>query len=140
MFSFLKICIFFFFCILLGLYVCAQLLQLYLTLCDPLDYRPPWDSPGINTGMGCHTLLQENSTQGPNLCLLNYRWILYLLCHLGSPRPIYSSRLHININMCRNMHTYIHVSIVHDIKLMPIYSFCLIQLVLAKGVLYSITD
>ena len=32
------------------------------TLCDPIDGSPPgfrpWDSPGKNTGMGCHLLLQ----------------------------------------------------------------------------------
>ena len=32
------------------------------TLCDPLDSSPPgscpWDSPGKNTGVGCHFLLQ----------------------------------------------------------------------------------
>ena len=33
------------------------------TLCDPIDGSPPgscpWDSPGKNTGMGCHFLLLE---------------------------------------------------------------------------------
>ena len=33
------------------------------TLCDPIDNSPPgspspWDSPGKNTGVGCHFLLQ----------------------------------------------------------------------------------
>jgi len=33
------------------------------TLCDPMDYNPdrllcPWNSPGKNTGVGCHFLLQ----------------------------------------------------------------------------------
>ena len=30
------------------------------TLCDPIDSRlhRPWDSPGKNTGVGCHFLLQ----------------------------------------------------------------------------------
>ena len=32
------------------------------TLCDPIDGSPPgsrpWDSPGKNTGVGCHFLLQ----------------------------------------------------------------------------------
>ena len=31
-------------------------------LCDPIDISPrlprPWDSPGKNTGVGCHFLLQ----------------------------------------------------------------------------------
>ena len=37
----------------------AKLLQSCLTLCDPIDSSPrPWDSPGKNTGVGCHFLLQ----------------------------------------------------------------------------------
>ena len=41
----------------------AKSLQSCLTLCDPIDGSPPgsprpWDSPGKNTGMGCHFLLQ----------------------------------------------------------------------------------
>ena len=41
----------------------AQLLQSCLTLCDPMDFSPPGssvhgDSPGKNTGVGCHVLLQ----------------------------------------------------------------------------------
>ena len=38
----------------------AKSLQLCLTLCDPIDSRllRPWDSPGKNTGVGCHFLLQ----------------------------------------------------------------------------------
>ena len=41
----------------------ATLLQLCPTLCDPIDRSPPgsprpWDSPGKNTGVGCHFLLQ----------------------------------------------------------------------------------
>ena len=40
----------------------AKLLQLCPTLCDPIDGCPPgsrpWDSPGKNTGVGCHFLPQ----------------------------------------------------------------------------------
>ena len=42
----------------------AKSLQSHPTLCDPTDGSPPtrlprpWDSPGKNTGMGCHVLLQ----------------------------------------------------------------------------------
>ena len=37
----------------------AKLLQSCPTLCDPTDGSPPgWDSPGRNTGVGCHFLLQ----------------------------------------------------------------------------------
>ena len=45
-----------------------------------------WDSPGKNTGMGCHSLLQGIFlTQGWNPGLLHYRQILYCLRHQGSP-------------------------------------------------------
>ena len=54
----------------------AKLLQLCLTLCNPMDCSPPGssvhgiDSPGKNIGVGCHTLLQGIfSTQGWNWCL-----------------------------------------------------------------------
>ena len=41
----------------------AKSLQSCPTLCDPIDGSPPglprpWDSPGKNTGVGCHCLLQ----------------------------------------------------------------------------------
>ena len=41
----------------------AKLLQSCPTLCDPHRRKPtrllhPWDSPGKNTGVGCHFLLQ----------------------------------------------------------------------------------
>ena len=36
----------------------AKSLQLCPTLCDPTRLPRPWDSPGKNTGVGCHFLLQ----------------------------------------------------------------------------------
>ena len=54
----------------------ARLLQLCLTL-QPYALQParllnPWDSPDKNTGVGCHTVLQEIfPTQGLNPCLLH---------------------------------------------------------------------
>ena len=41
----------------------AEALQSCPTLCDPRDSSPPgssrpWDSPGKNTGVGCHFLLR----------------------------------------------------------------------------------
>ena len=43
--------------------VAAKSLQSCPTLCNPIDGSPPgspcpWDSPGKNTGVGCHFLLQ----------------------------------------------------------------------------------
>ena len=48
----------------------------------------PWDSPGKNTGVGFHALLQGIfPTQGSNPSLPHSRWILYHLSHQGSPFP-----------------------------------------------------
>ena len=57
--------------------LCANSLQSCLTLCNPLDCSPPGssvhvDSPGRNTGVGCHTLLQGVfPTEGSNPLLLH---------------------------------------------------------------------
>ena len=70
-------------------YVCL-VVQSCLTLCDPMDCSPPGssvngDSPGENTGVGCHVLLQGIfPTQGSNSGLQNCRWILYHLSHQRS--------------------------------------------------------
>ena len=47
-------------------FCCCLVNQLCLTLCDPVDYSPPGssihrDSPGKNTGVGCHAFLQGQS-------------------------------------------------------------------------------
>ena len=66
--------------------------QLCLTLCDPRDCSPPsssvhGDSPGKNTGVGCHALLQGIfPSQGSNPGLPHCRQILYRLSYLGSLR------------------------------------------------------
>ena len=60
------------------------------TLCDPIDFSSPGssvhgDSPGKNTGVGCHLLLQGIfPTQGLNPGLPHCGWILYCLSHQGS--------------------------------------------------------
>ena len=65
--------------------------QLCPTLGGPMDCSLPGssvhgDSPGKNTGVDCHALLQGIfPTQGSNPGLLNYRLILYILSHQGSP-------------------------------------------------------
>ena len=51
-------------------------------LCNPMDCSPPGssvhgNSPGKNTGLGCHALFQRIfPTQGPNPHLPRCRWIL----------------------------------------------------------------
>ena len=60
--------------------MCSKSFQSCLTLCDPMNCCPPGssvheDSPGKNTGVGCHALLQGIfPTQGSNPCLL---YLLY---------------------------------------------------------------
>ena len=64
-------------------------LSVVSTFCDPMDCGLcPWDSPGKNTRVGYHSLLQGVfATQGLNLSLLHCRQILYPLNHQGSPVP-----------------------------------------------------
>ena len=75
--------------------ICAVLClvaQLCPTLHDPMDCSPPSssvhrDSPGKNTDVGFHALLQEIfPSQGSNPDLPHCRQILYHLSYQGSPR------------------------------------------------------
>ena len=65
--------------------------QSCLTLCDPMvcslsGTSAHGDSPGRNTGMGCHALLQGIiPAQGSNPGLPHCRRILYHLSHEGTP-------------------------------------------------------
>ena len=53
----------------------------------------PWNSPGKNTGMGCHSLLQRSfSTQRLSPALLHCRKILYHLNYQGSPSAKWKCR------------------------------------------------
>ena len=52
----------------------AKLLQSCPTLCDPRDgsllgFLCPWDSPGKNTAVGCHFLLQCMKVKSAQSCL-----------------------------------------------------------------------
>ena len=74
-------------------YACvrAKLLQSCRALCSPMDCSPPGssvhgNSPGKNTTVGYHVLLQGIfPTQGLNPGLPHCRQILYQLSHQGSP-------------------------------------------------------
>ena len=63
------------------------------TLCDPIDCSLcPWDSPGKNTGVGCHSLLQGIfPTQGSTPHLWHCRQILYHLSYQGNPLPTWKA-------------------------------------------------
>ena len=53
----------------------------------PHGLQSPLNSPGQNSGVGSHSLLQGIfPTQGSNPGLPHYRQILYQLSHQGSPR------------------------------------------------------
>ena len=61
----------------------AKSLQLCPILCDPIDGSLPgsphsWDSPGKNTGVGCHFLLQcmkvKSESEAAQSCLLATPW------------------------------------------------------------------
>ena len=76
---------------LISLWSEVKVTQLCLTLCDPMDCSPPgslespWDSPGKNTGVGGHSLLQGIfPIQTANPGLLHCRRILDRLSHQGS--------------------------------------------------------
>ena len=93
----------------LKIYSPSCLLQHYLKL-----LLCPWDSPGKNTGMGCHALLQGIfRTQGSNLGLLHCGQILYHLSHQGSPFKIRHGNYlcpsvddWIKCGMCTHIHTH----------------------------------
>jgi len=70
--------------------------QLYLTLCNTMDYSLcPWNSPGKNTGVGSRSLLQGIFlTQGSNLGLPQCRQIyIYLTMKTEKAMAAHSSTL-----------------------------------------------
>ena len=70
-------------------FVCVYAHLVSSTLCNPIDHSCPWDSPGKNTGVGCHFLLQGNlSDQGTDPMSLAYpalQVVSLTLSHLGNP-------------------------------------------------------
>ena len=80
-------------CLLRGKYASVHACipaQSCLTLCDPARLFYPWDSPGKNTRVGCHFLLQgscQPRDQTHVSCVFcTGRWVLYQLIHQGSPK------------------------------------------------------
>ena len=75
--------------IYLCVYVCF-VAQPCPAFCDPMNCSPPGfsvygDSPGKNTGVGCHAVLQGIfPTQGSSPGLPHCRQILYHLSHQGT--------------------------------------------------------
>ena len=80
-------------CVCVYVYVCVCLVA------QPARLHCPRDSPGKNTGVGCHFLLQGIFlTQGSNLYLLHCRQILYCLSHQESSCGIFMSAIAAMIN------------------------------------------
>ena len=68
----------------------------------------PWNSPGQNTGVGSHSLLQGIfPTQGSNPCLLHCRRILYQLSHKGSPTVMWVSHDYTCITSLPSPHMFV---------------------------------
>ena len=68
--------------------------------CVPL-FATPWTSPGKNTGVGCHALLQGIlPTQGSNPGLQHCRRILYWLSHQGISNTNYPPYWRICKTLC----------------------------------------
>ena len=57
--------------------------------CSPTGFSCPWDSPGKDTGVGCHALLQGIfQTQGSKLHLLHFlHWQVGSLPLVPSGKP-----------------------------------------------------
>ena len=61
---------------------------------QPARVLCPWNSPGQNTGVGSHSLLQGIfPTQGSNPGILHCRWILFTIKATGKPKKIEEGRL-----------------------------------------------
>ena len=78
----------------------------------PIRLLHPWNSPGENTAVGCHFLLQRIfPTQGSNPDLLHCRWVLYHLNRQGSTHT--HTHTHTPESLCCTVETNITVQINH---------------------------
>ena len=111
----------------LGLLSCCSVMSSSL---QPYGLQParllhPWDSPGKNTGVGCHFLLHGIfPAQGLNphvQCFLHWQVNLLPVSHLGSPQ------------------TFLYTPIIQN-QIMPLYAIadvtCLHHLFLKKSSYY----
>ena len=72
----------------------------------PHGLYSPWNSPGWNTGVGSHSLLQGIfPTQGSNPGLPHCRRILYQLSHKASPRILKETNAQKHHISARHSHT-----------------------------------
>ena len=96
-----------------------------LTLCDPMDCSPPGssvhgDSPGKDTGVGCHALLQ-----GSNLGLLHCRRSLYRLSYQEAPvRALFSRGASQLVAQDHLYHPAVHDAMVGECIISTVQSRC----------------
>ena len=81
--------------VLLTCAAAAKSLQLCPTLCDPIRWQPtrlprPWDSPGKNTGVGCHFLLQWMKVKSESE---KWKWSLSAVSDSSRPPGLQPTRL-----------------------------------------------
>ena len=97
---------FFYIYIKLRMFVCVLVTQLYLILHDSMNCSSskllsPWNFPGKNTGLGCHSLFQEIfMTQGSNLGLLHWRQIIFHLSHQGRLKNVCAFSCFSHVQLC----------------------------------------
>ena len=88
---------------------CFSCLQLFVTLWTVAHQAPLWDSPGKNTGVGCHALLQGIFlTQGSNPGLLHCMLILCCLSldiAVQSTSRVRTSKLHCTLQQLQHSHS-----------------------------------
>ena len=81
---------------------------------QPARFLCPWDSPGKNTGVGCHFLLQGIFlTQGSNPGLLHCRKILYHLSYmqiLSSTHQNNNDNIHNILWFIKVLYTFSHLN------------------------------
>ena len=86
-------------------------------VCKPMDYSLPGssvsgDSPGKNTGVGCHSLLQGIfPAQWSNPGLPHCRWSLDWLSQQGSPCIYIYMHIYLSIHTYTHTHTHTHTHI-----------------------------
>ena len=95
--------------------------QSYLTLCDPMDCSLPdstvhGDSPGKNTGVGFHALLQGIfPIQGLNPGLLHCRWVLLMSEPPGKPNAVLCNSYHCSNHPASNLHLHVYNIFFHTV-------------------------
>ena len=85
-------------------------------VCCSVRLLCPWDSPGKNTGVGSHSLLQGIfPTQGLNQGLLHSRQILYCLRYQGSNYCTIAFILHACEVMLKILQTRLQQYVNHEL-------------------------